>query len=85
MYNKSFIPFLGVLTLFGIANGKSNQTNDEQRNLNYIRLKASYNLSNFQHFNATWGAENIHNWWIAPRYRAQEQWIGARKLQPMEL
>ena len=33
MCNKSFISLLGVLTLFGIANGKSNQTNDEQRNL----------------------------------------------------
>ena len=33
MYNRSLVSFLGVLTLFGIANGKSNQTNDERRNI----------------------------------------------------
>ena len=44
MYNKSFIPFLGVLTLFGIANGKSNQTNDEQRNLCALSNKTTVGL-----------------------------------------
>ena len=49
MYNESFISFLGALTLFAIANGKSNQTNDERRNLytlNYSKFTATYDLSN---------------------------------------
>ena len=45
MYNRGLISFLGLLTLFGIANGKSNQTNDERRSLSLYKNKITVGLN----------------------------------------
>ena len=96
MNNKRFMSFFRLLTLFVDASGKYNYRNDDRKYLsieqNYTSFKATYKSSNFQHFNVTsealmedWNWWKSRDWWIAQRSKVWDQWIGARRLQPMAL